>query len=35
LTDRFVRRPEFQKEREDLWGAVNAHSHNSDGRVVR
>ncbi len=35
LAERFVRREEFQKEKEDLWGAVNTHSHNSAGRVVR
>jgi len=35
LPERFVRRAEFQKEKEDLWGAVNAHSHSSEGRVVR
>jgi len=35
LAERFVGRGEFQKEREDLWGAVNTHSHSSEGRVVR
>jgi hypothetical protein len=35
LSDRFMGRGEFRKEKEDLWGAVNTHSHNSEGRVVR
>jgi hypothetical protein len=35
LADRFIGRGEFRKEKEDLWGAVNAHSHSSEGRVVR
>ena len=35
LSDRFLGRAEFRKEKEDLWGAVNTHSHNSSGRVVR
>jgi hypothetical protein len=35
LADRFVARGEFRKEKEDLWGAVNAHAHSSEGRVVR
>jgi|UniRef100_A0A7C3Z1V6 hypothetical protein len=35
LADRFVGRSEFRKEKEDLWGALNSHSHSSEGRVVR
>ena len=35
LAERFVGRGEFRKEKEDLWGAVNAHAHSSEGRVVR
>jgi len=35
LAERFVGRGEFRKEKEDLWGAVNTHSHSSEGRVVR
>jgi hypothetical protein len=35
LPERFVGRAEHQKEKEDLWGAVNTHSHSSEGRVVR
>lgn len=35
LSERFVGREEFRKEKDDIWGAVNAHSHNSEGRVVR
>ena len=35
LAGRFMGRAEFRKEKEDLWGAVNAHSHSSEGRVVR
>ena len=35
LSDRFMGRAEFRKEKEDLWGAVNAHSHNTEGRVIR
>lgn len=35
LAERFVGRGEFWKEKEDLWGAVNTHSHSSEGRVVR
>jgi hypothetical protein len=35
LADRFVGRAEFRKEKEGLWGAVNAHSHSAEGRVVR
>lgn len=35
LADRFVGRGEFRKEKEDLWDAVNTHSHSPDGRVVR
>jgi hypothetical protein len=35
LAERFMGRAEFHKEKEDLWGAVNAHSHSSEGRVVR
>jgi hypothetical protein len=35
LAERFLGRAEFRKEKEDLWGAVNTHSHSSEGRVVR
>lgn len=35
LSERFLAREEFRKEKDDLWGAVNAHAHNNDGRVVR
>lgn len=35
LAERFVGRPEFRKEKEDLWGALNSHSHSPEGRVVR
>ncbi len=35
LAERFLGRAEFQKEKEGLWGAVNAHAHSSEGRVVR
>jgi len=35
LAERFVGRGEFRKEKEDLWSAVNSHSHSSEGRVVR
>jgi hypothetical protein len=35
LAERFVGRREFRKEKEDLWGAVNAHAHSAEGRVVR
>jgi hypothetical protein len=35
LGERFMGRTEFRKEKEDLWEAVNTHSHSSEGRVVR
>ena len=35
LAERFMGRAEYRKEKEDLWGALNAHSHSSEGRVVR
>lgn len=35
LAERFLAREEFRKEKDDLWGALNSHSHSADGRVVR
>lgn len=35
LAERFVGREEFRKEKDDIWGALNAHSHSTEGRVVR
>jgi len=35
LAERFLGREEFRNEKDDLWGALNAHSHNTQGRVVR
>lgn len=35
LAERFLGREEFRKEKDDLWGALNSHSHSADGRVVR
>lgn len=33
--ERFLPKEEFRDERDALWSALNSHSHNSDGRVVR
>jgi|UniRef100_A0A7C5AKF2 hypothetical protein len=35
LAERFLGREEFRKEKDDLWAALNSHSHSADGRVVR
>lgn len=35
LAERFVGREEFRKEKDDIWGALNAHSHSTEGRVTR
>lgn len=35
LAERFLGREEFRKEKDDLWMALNSHSHSADGRVVR
>ncbi len=35
LGERFLGREEFRKEKDDIWEAVNAHSHSTEGRVVR
>jgi|UniRef100_A0A7C3WI37 hypothetical protein len=35
MAERFLPKEEFRDEREALWGALNSHSHNKDGRVVR
>lgn len=35
LAERFLGREEFRKEKDDLWGALNTHSHSPHGKVVR